>query len=149
MHLLWRERGKSDSCLVNCWYNDRYMHVCSLQDHWISVKSNTLQPDTFFKSFKSQRWEGLEPKEYRWLKLRDQVWDRFLEVFYWSLLEAFVFSQHPETFSQIFKVLSSYSLDLIMALNAWIRKAESWNSSTSEMYQNTGNQRAIQIYNLK
>lgn len=50
-----------------------------------------------------------------------------------------------EPLSQIFTGPSCYSLGLIVAVSAWIRRTESWNSSTSETHQSTGNQRAIKI----
>lgn len=54
-----------------------------------------------------------------------------------------------ELLPEIFTGSSCYCLGPIMTLNAWSRKAESWNSSTSDMHQSTGNQKTIQIYSRK
>lgn len=54
---------------------------------------------TRFSSSSGTRLKGLEFKEDGWVKLRDQVCDRFLAVLYWSPVEAFVSSEYPGTFA--------------------------------------------------
>lgn len=82
--LTMKGKTESDLYLVSCWYNHGHTH------------SNTPPPNNIFKQPRNQTQRFVTPG--RWMdEARDQVSDRFLAVFCWSPVEAFVFSEYPGT----------------------------------------------------
>lgn len=113
-----------------------------------SYVSYILQPNMVYKWFRVQRQDRMELKGDQWVKLRNKVLRQIAGDFLLKPLRVFVFSPHSGTFAtDIYRtvmLLFRHCYDS----HSWIRKVESWNSSTSEMHQSTGNQRAIHIYSL-
>lgn len=93
------------------------------------------------KWFWIQRQDRMELKGDQWVKLRDQVLWQIPGDFLLKPLRVFVFSQHSGTFAiDIYRTVVLF-FGHCYDSHSWIRKAESWNSSTSEMHQSTGNWR--------
>lgn len=134
--LTMKGKRESDSYLVSCWYNHGQMH---------SQRSTTKQCIQV----------GQEPgsrfvtQEDGWMKLRDQVCDRFLAVFCWSPVEALVFSEYPGILATNIDgtLMLFFRPDWLSVLGSG--DLNTGYSSTSEMHHSAENQRAIQIHSLK